>query len=265
MDDNHPDKLQLLKDTICKGITNDEAALFHYSCKKWGLDPFARQIYPVKRWNSSLKRESMTIQTGIDGYRLIADRTGKYAPGKKPEFIYDKEGCLVCADSFVKKQTQDGTWHEVCASAYYSEYVVRLKDGKPNSMWATRERTMLAKCAETLALRKAFPAELSGLLTDEEMGQADNPTVNFKKPQPKKMCTPDQFEAFLEVWSLTYEREELETYIDKKSSHFKEDKKQTVYFLMNNQKAFEEEFLRWKKQNGKTFAEDQKSDKSIIA
>ena len=65
--------LQLLKDTICKGITDGEVKLFMHQCERLGLDPFARQIYPVKRWDSSLKRTSMTIQTGIDGYRLIAD------------------------------------------------------------------------------------------------------------------------------------------------------------------------------------------------
>ena len=49
---NEEKKIQLLKDTICKGATNDEFELFAYTCKRLRLDPFSRQIYPVKRWNN---------------------------------------------------------------------------------------------------------------------------------------------------------------------------------------------------------------------
>jgi hypothetical protein len=72
----------------------------------------------------------------------------------------------------VKKMTQDGTWHLVEASAEYEEYVATTRDGKPTRMWAEKPRIMLGKCAEALALRKAFPAELSGVYTAEEMDKA---------------------------------------------------------------------------------------------
>lgn len=167
------EQVQLLKDTICKGASNDEFQLFLHACKRSGLDPFARQIYLVKRWDSNLKKEAMTVQTGIDGYRLIAERTGKYSPGKAPEFRYDENGKIVAATAFVKKQTSDGTWHEISAEAFFDEYASLKKDGTPMHMWASKPHIMIAKCAEALALRKAFPAELSGLYTNEEMDQAN--------------------------------------------------------------------------------------------
>lgn len=179
-------KLQLMKDTICKGSTDEEFQLFAYTCKRMGLDPFARQVFPVKRWDSALRREVMSIQTGIDGYRLIADRTGRYAPGKDPEFGYDNGGRLVTSKAFVKKQTPDGQWHEVAATAHYDEYVATKKDGTPTHMWDSKKHIMLAKCAEALALRKAFPAELSGVYTQEEMDQANNQAhaIPEKPPEP---------------------------------------------------------------------------------
>lgn len=156
-------KVDLIKRTICKGATDDELQLFIQTCKKTGLDPFMRQIFSVKRWDSSEKREVMTIQTGIDGYRLIADRTGRYAPGRNPEFGYDGKGNLRSAKSFVKKKTSDGTWHEVSAIAFWEEYVQKTKQGEATHFWKSKGHIMLSKCAEMLALRRAFPAELSGL------------------------------------------------------------------------------------------------------
>jgi phage recombination protein Bet len=172
------DELELLKLTICKGLLENEFRMFVVVAKNMGLNPFMKQIYPVKRPSYNLKTKNndwvMTIQTGIDGYRLIADRTGRYSPGKAPTYTYDDKGNLNSATVYVKKLTSDGSWHEVSSDAFYSEYVCLKKDGTPNSMWSTKGHIMLSKCAESLALRKAFPSELSGIYTDEEMQQADN-------------------------------------------------------------------------------------------
>ncbi len=162
-------QIDLIKNSICKGATNEELQFFIYACQRTGLDPFARQIYSVPRGGQR------TIQTSVDGFRLIADRSGRYAPGREPTFAYDKNGNLESATSYVMKQTKDGTWHEVSANAHYSEY----NAGSP--LWKKMPRAMLSKCAECLALRKAFPAEMSGLYGQEEMDQADSKPHHTEK------------------------------------------------------------------------------------
>jgi len=92
---------------------------------------------------------------------------------------------LIAASAYIKKQTKDGTWHTISASAYLDEYMQTFVDKqtgekKPIGMWVNMQRTMLAKCAEAQALRKAFPAEMSGVYTKEEMQQADAIEVTQK-------------------------------------------------------------------------------------
>jgi len=197
LDHKNEEKISLIKRMYCKNSTNDEFELFLHVCKRTGLDPTMRQIYPVKRWDSSQKKEIMTIQTGIDGYRLIAERTGKYSPGKDTEYGYDENGKLRWAKAFVKKMTPDGTWHEISATAFWDEYVQTTKDGVPTKFWSSKAHIMLGKCAEALALRKTFPAELSGLYTNEEMAAEDKPTL-----PPVQKATEDED---IEISDLDYE------------------------------------------------------------
>lgn len=175
------EQIQTIKNIYCKGATDDEFKVYLYTCQRTGLDPFAKQIYYIKRGNQ------MTIQTSIDGYRLVADRTGKYAPGQEPTYVHDAHGKLLSATAYIKKLTKDGTWHIVPATAHFDEYV-QVFNGKPTGLWLKMPRTMLAKCAEALAIRKAFPAELSGVYTKEEMDQADVVDItNHPDVEPVKL------------------------------------------------------------------------------
>jgi len=173
-------KIDILRKTICNGLNNEELGLFLHVCKRSGLDPFSRQIHPVKRGGKG--GEKMTIQTGIDGYRLIAERTGRYMPGKPYSFEYRNGSQVHSATAYVKKMDSKGDWHEIAHTVYMDEYMVSY-NGQPSNMWKTKPHVMLGKCAEAAVLRKAFPADLSGLYTQEEMQQADNTTDRIPSKQ----------------------------------------------------------------------------------
>lgn len=187
-------QIDLIKRQVAKGVTDDELQLFLYQCARTGLDPLSRQIYALERREKVDDRwvSKMSIQTGIDGLRLIAERTGRYAPGPENTFEYDSAGNLRKATAYVKKLTADGTWHVVSASAFWGEYVATNRDGVPTRIWKEKGHVMLGKCAESLALRRAFPAEMSGIYTGEEMDKSNAPAVGEYEPPPKALTAPKQ-------------------------------------------------------------------------
>ena len=163
-------EMDLIRQTVAKDATPDELRLFLYTAVHRGLNPLTRQIHLVKRGGQGV------IQTGIDGFRLIAQRTGQYAPGSKPTvFEYDDDGKLERATIYGIKIV-NGQSFEFSATAKFSEYA-QYFSGKLGSMWEKMPETMLEKCAEAKMLRRGFPEELSGLYTDDEMQQADTQHV----------------------------------------------------------------------------------------
>lgn len=200
---------------------NADLAVFLHQCKRTGLDPFSRQVYmigrknKVKQWQNGQQVDvwetKWTIQTAIDGFRLIARRAADHNREKfaEPETLW-------CGE--------DGIWHDVwlgaghpsaakvvvergdgvfTAVALFNEYCgtrydKTLRKQVPNSMWASKPAVMLAKCAEALALRKAFPQDLSGLYTANEMDAVEEVQATVvEEPKEEKPEWPAPSEGVL--------------------------------------------------------------------
>lgn len=152
---------------------------FLYQCRRTGLDPLSRQIYCIPR--TSRGSVQWTTQVSIDGFRVIAEQSGEYAgQGDIEWFTAEREW----VDVFIPANKDDhplaarasvyrkGFDQPIRAVANWDAYAQTDYKGNVTSMWQKMGALMLGKCAEALALRKAFPQDLSGLYTSDEMSQA---------------------------------------------------------------------------------------------
>lgn len=165
------DRLTPLKDALGVGdLSVPELQLFAMVAHRTGLDPFTKQIYAVKR------KGRVVHQTGIDGYRSVAERTREYAGSDEPTY----EGPCDCGEAprdhpkvarvtvhriltsgHVVDQVGVARWHELYPGA-----------GEDGFMWRKMSHNQLAKCAEAQGLRKAFPRVLGNVYIADEMAQA---------------------------------------------------------------------------------------------
>jgi len=161
-----PEQTQLIATTIAPGCSSDELRLFAYACQRTGLDPFSKQIYAIKRGGK------MTIQAGIDGLRAIAERTGEL-DGSHTEWCGDdgqwSDVWISSKPPAAAKTTiwRKGSSHPFTGVARFADY------NAGQGLWSKMPAAMIAKCSEALALRKAFPANLSGVYSTDEMEQAE--------------------------------------------------------------------------------------------
>jgi phage recombination protein Bet len=180
-------QLALVRRTVASDCNDVEFDLFMAVAQSKGLDPFTKQISAIVFNKDKPDKRKMAIITTIDGFRVIAERTGQYHPDDdEPEFSYDPDAKgplnplgLVKAKVKVFKDGRPAP-----GVAYWEEFAP-IKDEwaendqgkwKPTGRqtldiggnWGKMPRVMLAKCAEAQALRKAFPERLSGLYEGAE-------------------------------------------------------------------------------------------------
>lgn len=216
-------QINLIKRTVAQGASDDELRLFIQVCKGANLNPFLRQAHFVPFWDSKEGVERRAIVIGIDGFRAIAESSGQYAGNDDPLYegeedietevwegkgrdrkVTGKKNILVPKKATVTvHKVVGGVRNPFTASARWSEY---YPGGKKGGQWHSRPYLMLGKCAEALALRKAFPKLLSGMYEDAEFQQASAEAneqqrvdEGFKKlMEAVNKATPEDLRAYIE-------------------------------------------------------------------
>lgn len=236
-------QIALIKTTIAKGASDDELRLFIQVCKGANLNPFLKQVHLVPRWDSKLGAETRAIQVSIDGFRAIAEGSGAYAGNEDPIFEGDVEIDYtkfenkkpVPAKMTVPRTAKvtvykivGGQRYPFSATARWSEYYPGERNG---FQWHVRPYLMLGKCAEALALRKAFPKLLSGMYAAEEMDK----TIQADAPEQKVVAG---FQTLMEGIN-TLDRKQAGQYRIKmqESPKYTEDQKKEYIALVDKRIA----------------------------
>lgn len=183
-----PRRLDLFRKTVGKELRGDEIDEAIEWCELYGANPFVKDIYFFVFDADKPDKRRVVPVLGIGLYRKIAARTGNYRPDEHaPRFSYDDTlkgptnplgmvGCEVSVNVY-----SHGQWHRVTSRLRWDERapIKEIWDnGKPTGKfrldpkkdnWHRMGETMMAKCTEADAIRKAFPAETAGSYVAEEM------------------------------------------------------------------------------------------------
>lgn len=185
----------------CYGFTKEQLEQAADVCDTYGLHPIRRQIHfeirDVRSGDSYRKAVAQTVT--IDGFRSLAEQTGEYE-GQTPAQWCGKDG--VWRDVWLENEPasaarvgvyRKGFREPLYAVAKWESYSQTDRRGQLKGLWEKMPDLMLAKCAEALALRKAFPGVLGGLYTDDEMAQAkkENDTPKDREDRYKVTRTDD--------------------------------------------------------------------------
>lgn len=199
-----------LNSSLFPGARPESLVLYMNYCRARKLDPMKKpaHIVPmsVKDAQTGKYEWRDVVMPGIYEYRTTAARTGRYAGQDDVVFgedieldgnIYGRGGQIVPLFAKVTVyRIVEGIRCPFTGTAYFTETCATKKDGGLNAMWSKRPRGQLAKCAEADALRKAFPDELGGEMTIEEM---EGRTIEDSTVSGVKVYTDDQYQDFLDL------------------------------------------------------------------
>jgi len=177
--------MNVLRNSLYPGAKDESIKLVMGYCKASGLDVMQKPVHIVPMYDGKLKALKDVIMPGIGLYRTQASRSDQYAGISEPDFGDDVtetlSGVTITYPRWckitVKRLMTNGSIAEFPVKEFWKEnYAVKGGQEKsiaPNAMWHKRPYAQLAKCAEALALRKAFPEFGAQPTSDEMEGKMD--------------------------------------------------------------------------------------------
>lgn len=158
------EQLEILKRTKFKDFTDHEIRYCAEMAKNLRLNVFLNQVHFVRRKNVKEGTFSVVTQVGIDGLRLIADRSGAFAGTAQTIFEKGSNPKYPSKAIATVYKIVQGVRCEFVGEARWEEFA-----DQRSPMWDKMPFKMLEKCAMAQALRTAFPAELSAVYAPEEI------------------------------------------------------------------------------------------------
>lgn len=175
------DQIELVKRTVAKGSTDDELQMFLYLAQKYGLDPFRKEIWFIKRAKKNAdgkydyENAESVIMTSRDGYLKIAqsdpdfDGVKSFVVKEGDHFEIDAMTDQVVHRFGMKRGKIMGAW----AIAYHKKRkpvicFVEFDEYKGTGpIWSKYPSAMIQKVAEVFVLKRQY--SINGLVTQEEI------------------------------------------------------------------------------------------------
>lgn len=193
------EQISVIKNTIAKGTTNTELALFLFTAQSIGLNPLNKEIWCYKD-----HKGNMLTFAGRDGFLVKAQRNPKYKGIRSSEVRENDVFSLDIANNEIKHQKEfknpGGIIGAYCiAFVHNGEPTIEWVDYKTYDRgfgaWKSHPADMIKKVAETHALKKAFG--ISGLQSEHDWSFSDEKAYPIDTDQSPTMDTINHCEYLI--------------------------------------------------------------------
>lgn len=221
------DQRKMIRETYAAGTDDSTFAVLMEIARLRRLNPITGQCHFVSRPHNFGTDDSprwgkkWSVQVAIDGFRAKAEEHPAYDGQSEKVFTYSTDGrqLISCRVEVYRKDRK----HPFVATCYYDEYVQTKKNGEPVKMWLTKRHIMLGKCTEAAALRMAFPDELGGLYTEDEMPPEEKEINPMPPKQEKKApAAPEDAQVIPPAGATAGEADPKKATPEEKLEHLRE-------------------------------------------